>query len=1286
MWLLPFLIFVLPLYPGWTLSEGKNSSCIANANVNLGDFNFSDCSEVILNATVFNLNGILLIANAVQIQILGDNTSVKCSPNSGITVKHVVSIEFYLVQFHHCSLLRKFRYDKMFQIGFYSAIYVFNVTKITFYNVTVKKSNGTGLVILNSKQVEIINSEFTSNVWKAMTSNNIALAGGGGVHIEISCAADVRSLHSPGQCFCQNVNITIVNSWFQFNRGDNISLPNSKDFGQTVFTSFGKGGGLAIHIRDQTADNTVQVSNCHFHSNWANFGGGANIILSNDVSNTNISMYGNTLKNNSVKYSGGGLDIGFVGENLNSNTIKISYTNFINNCAISGGSVSLFFLYSSITELSCIAFSNSQWENNTAHYGAALFVYTLQTVKTSLDPKIQLKNNIIVNNTVASNETEGVKSLGEGIIMTTKQNLELTGYILFQSNNGSCIYATSSNIYFKQVQATFLRNSALYGAGLYLIGFSSVILTENTTVTFCNNSVSGTGSAIYYYSIDKTSYIYSRFCFIQVPDYIENIKIYFFGNSAPKTAVYAKKNLQYDLHVIHAAANTYSSCFDGNFQKLYKSNQVKFSKHCQLCQPASLHSSSTHYVPHDINFCDTDDMRDIDGALFCKTGLSSQENRLTKTRDIIEFIPGIEFEIPLQINSNSCNSSDSHGNGNWSSFDISIENNPNSLIKSSKSVARTNSLAKFSLEAIPGNTGQLILTETGFRKLQVRFNVRALPCPPLFKIKGEEKCKCFFPEEIPYPEFHKCNSTQAELRLGFWIGYEIVDNLSIILVSHCPPGFCSTKVNENNYLPLPKTLDPNLSNVVCDNRFGTLCGSCSNDTTVYFHTEYFKCDKADLCHLGPLLYILSEIIPLTTFFLVVIFFDIRFTSGYLNGFIFFAQMYNTITHTGSSFLKKSSNYHKLSIIHRIIYKFFDFDFFSIDTLSFCLFKTNNTLNIVSFKYVTVIYALLLVFGTAWFLNKCSAKLNCRQLVKLKYSILQGFSAFLVMVYSQCTQVSFMILNVVKIYKPENKSYYYNYVPFFRGNIAYFGKEHLPYAIPALICISTIVLALPMLLLYYPLCNKIISFFKLNENRFIIFASKLVPLSKFKPLFDSMQGSFKDHLRFYAGLYFVYRVAIIATVIQARVEWIHTLIEIEITAMLGIHTVLWPYRENIHNIIDALVFCNLLLIVILKRFSFSMAEKGSQFSKDIKIIHWFQILLINLPLLVLLLKLLHYLMARFKLRQFLCCQKRKKLEEKVEINNALLDDSLLDHCTRVGSFSESYMQMKERQIEKLMNSN
>jgi len=1281
--LLVFLVFILSVHPGWTESEKKSCQCFMNMNANLVNFNFHNCLEVILNATEFHLNGTLLIEKTDQITIRGssNSTTVQCSPNSGIIVKHVAFIEIYLVQFQGCGLLHTSFSNDSFQISFLSAVYVFNITKLSLYGITVTESNGTGLVILNSNQVEIIDSKFKFNRWKAVELKSAPVAGGGGVHIEVSCRDDNQSVYSLG---CQRVNINIVNTWFLFNHGDNISNPNPKDFGETVFTSFGKGGGLAIHFRDHTADNIVHISKCLFHNNSANYGGGINLVLSNKVFNTSVDIHETKLENNYAKYSGGGLDIGFVEEEIDSNTIKISSTSFLKNCAKTGGSASLFFISSSITVLSSITFSNSQWIDNTAHYGAVLFVYTLQTFETSLEPKIQLENNIMVNNAVFFlDQGKGGKSLGDGIIMTTKQKLEFTGYIVFQNNKGSCIYATSSNIYFNQVEATFLGNSAEKGAGLYMIGFSSVVLSENTTVMFCNNSVSSTGSAIYYYPIDKISYVYSRFCFIQMPVESENITIYFFGNSAPNNSIYVKENLQYDLYIIHA--KTYTSCLDGNFHKLYKSRKVQFSKHCHSCEPVFFYNN-TNRDEYDPRLCNAD--ADNVNKLLCKIPLSSQENNLTQTESFINFIPGIEFKIPLQIDSDFCGSSSSPHSSNWSSFDVSIENSLKSEIKSSKSAARTYSLAKFSLNAIPGNTGRLILTETGFRKLQVSFNIKALPCPPLFMI-NENKCMCISPEEIPYPEFHKCSNKKVELRLGFWIGYEkLADNSNVtlpLLASHCPPGFCSTEVNDDNYLSLPDALDlEELNNIVCDSREEILCGKCTNSTTVYFHTEYFKCSKTDRCYLGPLLYLLSEVIPLTVLFLMVIFFDIRFTSGYLNGFIFFAQMYNTITHTGSSFIKHSSEYHKVSVFHRTIYKFFDFDFFSIDTLSFCLFKTDNTLDIVSFKYVTVIYALLLVFGTAWFLNKCSAKLYCRRMVKLKYSVLQGFSAFLVMVYSQCTQVSFMILNVVKIYKPRDKSYHH--VPFFRGNIAYFSKEHLPYAIPALICISTIVLAVPMLLTFYPMCNKIIVLLKLDENRFVMLASKLIPLSKFKPLFDSMQGSFKDHLRFFAGLYFLYRVAIIATVLQARVEWIHTLIEIEIIIILSIHTVLWPYRENIHNIMDALVFCNLLVIVILKRFTFSMAEKGSQFTKHINILHWCQIILINLPLLVISFKLLNSLIVRIKLRQLRCCQKRRKPEKEVNNYDDDLDNSILDHCTRVGSFSESYMEMKGRQMQKLINRN
>ena len=1260
----------LILFNVFSFSKSDLLSCdgVLNINDTITNMEFQKCRNVTFNKTNVHLNGTLSLLNTETIRIQGINTSIKCSTNSGIHFGSINLIEIHFIQFVNCGIIHSFDYDKAFKVNFISAAYFFNVSTIILSKVCITGSNGTGLVILNCKNIQISESVFSHNSWIPSSGLNGsgAIAGGGGMHVELSCGSDITKLFgSAGNC--SGMNLSITDSSFLYNDAKNLSNPEKKDFGETIFTSFGKGGGLSIHLRDGTVNNHGSIVSCTFKNNTANFGGGVHIVLSNGANTNNISIKQSTFQENSAEYSSGGLDIGFVGENISSNIINISSTIFIRNSATTGGSASLFFLYSSVIKSSSIIFSKVMWTNNSAHYGAVLFVYTLQAVNVSLEPRIQLIDNIILNNTVFGKKQQemGGEALGEGIVMTTKQSLEISGYLLFQNNQASCIYATSSTIYFNQVQATFVRNSAVNGAGLHLNGFSSMIVSEKTTITFCNNTVSAVGSAIYYYSIDKTSYVYIRFCFIQVPRQSKEVRINFLGNSAPQDPVYIKNNMQFDFFIIHA--NTYSSCPLEDLKNMYKNGILKFSEHCHWCNVGYLNASNEKYF-YEPSSCNASQSADKYSKFNCKSGISTQENKFIQRKTVIQFIPGIKFHLPLEVHSLSCNSSES---GNWSSFGISIINYGNSSIKCSKSNLHTGYITNFSLTGYPGHTGQLLLTESGFRKLQLFFNVTALNCPPLFEINSYGSCKCVSQNKIPYPEFHKCQYSYAELRLGFWIGYENVDNNATLLVSHCPLGFCSNRV-DNNYLQLPETLNiNNFSSTICENREGRLCGTCLPGYTVYFHTEYFTCAKTDLCHLGPLLYVLSEIVPITLLFLIVIFFDIRFTSGYLNGFIFFAQMYNSITQIGSALILKSSNYHSVSVFHRIIYKFFDFDFFSVHLLSFCLFRTRVTLDIVVFKYVTVLYALLLVFGAIWFLNRCSAKLKCRGMLRLKYSTLQGLSAFLVIVYSQCVQVSFMILNYVKIYRYDSTSYY---VPFLHGNVTYFSREHLPYAIPAVICISTIVVGLPTLLIFYPLCNRIIAFLKLDQNAVIVIISKYVPLSKLKPLFDSMQGSFKDKFRFFAGLYFLYRVVIIATILQERVEWIHTFIEIELVVMLGIHTLVWPYQKRLHNVIDALVLCNLILIVILKRFTFFIAEKGSHFQKEINILHWIQMLFINAPLFIVFLIVIHGIFLRFKLNQ----RKQKKSEPTCS-NNALLDDSILDHRDHIESLTDSYMLMREKKL-------
>lgn len=93
-----------------------------------------------------------------------------------------------------------------------------------------------------------------------------------------------------------------------------------------------------------------------------------------------------------------------------------------------------------------------------------------------------------------------------------------------------------------------------------------------------------------------------------------------------------------------------------------------------------------------------------------------------------------------------------------------------------------------------------------------------------------------------------------------------------------------------------------------------------------------------------------------------------------------------------------------------------------------------------------------------------------------------------------------------------------------------------------------------------------------------FTSQKLQISKLKPSLDSFQGSFKDSLRYFAGLYFLYRwITLILAVALSDFSLIYTSVEIFIVMVLVLHTVCQPSISRVHNTIDILLFGNLAFI-------------------------------------------------------------------------------------------------------------
>ena len=305
--------------------------------------------------------------------------------------------------------------------------------------------------------------------------------------------------------------------------------------------------------------------------------------------------------------------------------------------------------------------------------------------------------------------------------------------------------------------------------------------------------------------------------------------------------------------------------------------------------------------------------------------------------------------------------------------------------------------------------------------------------------------------------------------------------------------------------------------------------------------------------------------------------------------------------------------------HQVLYGAFNLDFFNAESLSFCLWRGANALDMVAVKYVTILYTLVLIAIVVFIMNKCAGKCcrNCCRISTIKTSVIHGMSSFLIICYAQCVKVSLSLLIPVSFNTGEESSLYYPPHVWLNGELRYFRGQHLLYVFPALLCLLTIGLLPLILLLFYPLLTKVVTFLGLENSKVFAYISLILQINKLKPLIDSFQDCFKDEMRFFAGLYFLYRWIIMLIYISIKNYSSYYTATIGCMAfVIALHAICQPYIKRAHNIIDTLLFCNILFIASLSFFnyhkSYTKIRKGEGARVSPAIV---QLVLIYAPLLI-----------------------------------------------------------------------
>lgn len=983
--------------------------------------------------------------------------------------------------------------------------------------------------------------------------------------------------------------ITIENCTF---RG--CAVDSSKELNQYT------GGGLGI--KQLTKEKTfILLRNCIFLNNIAYFGAGMAIILKSTT--TDIAVE-NTIFCSNIAQIGGGV---LINRHKGSNSITFKNCSFENNKAVEGGGTSVI-LRRSGTNKSSLNFMRCLWLNN---YRQAINLRK-EEPRRNLQFILVFDNCNFTRNGNVTRENEETNAF-----VITDLSVQFVGMTVFESNFGSAIKAISSTLNFKAFsRINFVGNKGIKGGALQLLGHSVMKLEDSVTLEFRNNTAKK-GGAIY---VDSSKFVLvvlqQPACFLKL-NKRSNISITFRNNNIEEAE---KGHKEDSLYVKSLLPCLQTKTTRDEFVTL--THIMNFDKHKVTAIERQFTTAAHHFAKddevHNHSACPA--YFNNESELVINENTIAPKQQMSTDRLIV--IPGKTYTLNLKLIGELCMEVSFHVSVRIKHSTMgTLGCEPVNIVIHAKSIT---------FYGYPQDIGKIELEDTFATIARITIDYEIDECPPGYTFEyGNRKCKC---AEKKYIGVWGCQDKEfrACVKHGYWVGYSNDDNRTqdTLASAICPQGFCkeftsrnhsATDCNENLLLPPDKSA--NISSYVCsEHRSGILCGACKDGYSAHYHSKLFSCKSNDSCCWGWLWYILSELIPVTLLFLVIIFFNISFTSGPLNGVILFMQLVDTLKINAENAIKFNEDLKIVSNFYKIVYQMFTLNFFVLDEdLSFCLWRGTSALDMLAFRYVTITYSLLLVIATIVLLRMCSPS---RRMLNLKRSIIHGLSAFLVMSYSECTRVSLSIITVSTLHVgPNSSTDSLQRHAFYNGQYPYMKKEHIRYALPAIFFLLTLVAIPPLLLIAYPLCYKLFAFFRIEESRCVQITCKIFPLEKAKPLFDSMQGAFKDRFRFFAGLYFLFRLITNLTFVYTKtLRSYYAITGIQLIGMCFLHAICHPYKKTWHNILDATFFLLLGVINMITFNNFELLSSNKKLNDVPYLISAFsniQCILILLPLVYLL---------------------------------------------------------------------
>jgi hypothetical protein len=1181
----------------------NTSKCITIDKLLTEDIHLLSPPVLIIDGLV-ELHVPLRYSDLTEISLIGQNNgTLLCSNYSGVSVFNVTRLIIENLTFQYCSLPAsstgtkvsdKFLSENRQNWLYPSALHIEKCSNITIKKSTFKHNYGVGLSIYDP--VDVINIEECGFQENQILTEFDSLPGGGGLHIELTtCPPGIYSRDRSNYCIAshetdqsKHTEVNISKCTFENNNSTTTNNDQYVKIDYGIYERFGRGGGL-IFLAEGTTHVKLALMDCVFRGNSAQWGGGMLMLFTEKATNAQLMVHNCTFINNTGRSGGGGIYLQ-VSHTIPVKNISINFQScdFLNNSAEIGGGFVLLTREHYQSTNNALSFLHCNWWNNSARYSAAMDLSRIQRSSYTRDALIPhfincsfIDNHVLNSEIKIKDSSANFTELGKGTLMALYFTIVFKVHVSFENNNGSALYLLSSNATFSSgITAVFNQNHGINGGAFCLKASSVIKINPNSIFDIHNNTASSVGGAIFYSGIGEHQlHDITHTCIFDAIVNVKDIQINFSGNRHYSNEI----NTVYASPLYACVQTCTNDTFITREMLLLCNSGVKFDNNTSL---------------------------QIQGE---GSKIKLINNNSSKS---LKVFPGINFRLPFYL-------TDARENKQAGSFTAQIISESNVTVHSDYAYFIGKQMK---LLGSSGSKAKLSLRRRNYRFIEVTMDVELLQCPPGLHLDTNRNpaCVCRY-DGVSVYRMIICGGSRQQKALiisGYWAGYigQSKPMPGSFYTAICPIGFCqyNTSSVKSLYL-LPKTVSvEDMDTFMCgSSRSGVLCGKCRKGYSAHYHSPTLECKKDKFCEFGWLFYIMSELLPLTMFFAVMILFNVKVTSGAANGFIFYCQVVSALV--VSSYRREKYLPSQLNILveaYLFIYRCFNMEFFKHNQLSFCLWKGATTLDILVVTYITIFYAFLLVMFTVVILKYCTCCLGCSQQNSTSYAI-HGLSTFLIMCYVRCTSVSFQILTssnpmgAMQVYIKRKRVFY-------SGDHEYFDKHHIIYAIPALICIVIIVIP-PCLLLWYPLGPKLLQKCGLAESKALKALSILVPIHRLQPLMDSFQSCYGDNCRFISGLYFLYRMAILAAFAGATgFDQFYTSVQVLLIGMTLLHAIAQPYKNRWHNIYDASLFAILSAVNALSMYIVSQQVRLDQIAiKNILYASIFQLILVYTPLMAVL---------------------------------------------------------------------